>query len=286
MKKSSYKIGIVGLGIMGGGMADNFLKNGYDVYIWNRTKKVTDRFVKNGALKCETPKQVASKSDIVFEVTANDESSKSVWLGKKGILAGADKQKVLIISATVSIDWVDKLSLQCKKSGYTFFDMALTGGRIGAESGGLTLLCGGKKKILEKIKPTLKSIASKMFLFGPAGQGMRYKLILNFIQAVHMIGFGEAIKIAKAHNMNLEKVGDALVDKPGGAVTSMAWRDYRNDPDPINFAIKWITKDLTYAKKMAKKGNDNLLNYVLSDYKKAVKKGFSDRDWASISKLI
>lgn len=136
------KIGIVGLGIMGGGMATNFIKNGYPVFVWNRTKKVANDFRDKGASVCSSPAGVARKADIIFEVTANDESSKQVWIGKNGILAGANPKTILVASATLSVGWIDELIRKCRTNGFTFFDMALTGGRIGAETGTLTLLCG------------------------------------------------------------------------------------------------------------------------------------------------
>jgi len=280
-----YKIGIVGLGIMGGGIASNFLKKGYSIFVWNRTKSVTDAYVKKGATACLTPSDVAQKADIIFEVTANDKSSKKVWLGKRGILSGANTKKILLASATLSVGWVDKIIAKCNDSKFTFFDMALTGGRIGAESGNLTLLCGGNEAKLEKLKPTLKAISSKMLYFGPEGKGMRYKLILNFIQATHIVAFGQAMKIAKAYGMNIKTVGDALAERPGGVITSLAWRDYQVEPNPINFSIDWITKDLTYAKEMVKDLDVKLLNQVFSEYKKAVRNGFGKKDWASINTL-
>lgn len=285
MSLKTKRIGIIGLGIMGGGIASNFLKNGYMVNVWNRTKRVTDSLIKKGSVGCNTPKEVAQQSDVVFEVTANDKSSKSVWLGENGILAGSDKSKTLITNATLSVDWVDELARKCKGLKYTFFDMPMTGGRVGAEAGELTLLVGGDKDILEKISPVLKAISKKITYFGQAGQGIRYKLILNFLQAVHVIGFGQAMKIAKENNMDLKKVGDALVDRPGGTITALSWRDYQIEPNPINFSIEWIAKDLNYAKKFAKKIKSPLLDNVLKIYKSAVKRGLGNKDWASINTI-
>lgn len=280
------KLGVVGLGIMGSGIASNFLKKGYSVFVWNRTPEKIKKFVELGAAACAIPAEVAKNSDVVFEVTANDESSKAVWLGKKGILSGATSKTICIANATLSIKWVDELIQKCKTSKITFFDMAMTGGRIGAETGSLTLLCGGDESVLENIKPTLDAIAKKIFYFGPEGQGMRYKLILNFLQAVHVIGFGQAMKIAKANAMDLKKVSDALVERPGGIITGIAQRTYFQDPDPITFSIEWILKDLTYAKKFAKKLDASLLDDVLLTYQKAKKKGFANKDWASVNKLL
>ena len=280
------KIGIVGLGIMGRGMADNFLKNGYQVFVWNRTIQVAKGFSEKGATVCSTPAQVAQKADLVFEVTANDESSREVWAGKEGILSGATSKNILIASATLSIAWTDELINKCQQENLTFLDIPLTGGRIGAETGKLFLLCGGDGQILESIKPTLGAISAKVFHFGPAGHGMRYKLILNYLQAAHMIAFGQAMKIAKASGMDLEKVSEGLTDRPGGVITKIAKETYFQDPAPVTFSIEWITKDLTYAKKFAKNLDVKVLDIVLQNYQKAIKAGFSDQDWASVNKLM
>lgn len=280
------KIGIVGLGIMGRGIANNFLKNKYSLFVWNRTKKVTEEFEKKGAVVCSTPAEVAQCADVVFEITANDKSSKQVWTGKKGILSGAHKDSILIVSATLSAQWVDKLIELCNKQKLTFMDIALTGGRVGAETGSLTLLCGGKTTTLEEIRPALEAIAKKIFHFGPAGHGMRYKLILNFLQAVHIVGFGQAMRIAKEFNMDLRKISEALVDRPGGVITGIAQKAYFENPAPLTFSVEWITKDLSYAKKLSRGLDMTLLDNVLSLYKKGMKKGFLKQDWASINKLI
>lgn len=280
------KIGIVGLGIMGRGMAENFLKNGYEVYVWNRTRTVAENFVSKGAIVCNTPSEVAQKANIIFEVTANDESSREMWEGSDGILAGADKTKFLIASATLSVKWTDELFTKCDKKGFRFLDIPLTGGRIGAETGNLILLCGGSENNLKQIKSALEAISSKIFHFGPEGHGMRYKLILNFIQAVHMIGFGQAMKIAKANNMDLQKVSQGLTDRPGGIITTIGKNTYFKEPDPVTFSIEWLTKDLTYAKRLADKLDVSLLDDVLKEYKKAMEKGYGNKDWASVNTLI
>ncbi len=280
------KIGIVGVGIMGHGIATNFLKHGYTLFVWNRTAYAADDLVKLGATFCATPADVARSADITFEVTANDESSRAVWTGKDGILAGADTKKIFIASATLSISWVDALIAMCAASGLTFLDVTLTGGRIGAESGTLTLLCGGPDAVIENLAPVFGAIAKNVHSFGPVGSGARYKLILNFMQALHIVGFGQAMKIAKARNMDLKKVSDALVEKPGGSITAIAQRTYFTDPDPITFSIEWIVKDLTYARKFASGLNITLLDEVLKVYEQAKEKGFAGKDWARISQLL
>ena len=191
------KVGIVGLGIMGRGIATNFLKNNYPVYVWNRTTSVTDKFKKMGAFVCKSPAEVAQNADIVFEVTANDQSSKQVWTGKNGILSGAKKDSILTVSATLSSLWIDSLIKLCKQRRVTFMDIALTGGRVGAETGSLTLLCGGTKRVLEEIRPALEAISKQIFYFGPEGHGMKYKLILNLSKLFISMGLGKLCRLQK-----------------------------------------------------------------------------------------
>src|SRR5437016_2118330 len=106
-------IGIIGLGIMGGKIAGKFMKRGYQVFIYDISKSVVRKFEDKGAVACSSPKEVAQKSSFVFEVTPNDESSREVWDGANGILAGATDNKVLITCATLSVAWVDELAKKC-----------------------------------------------------------------------------------------------------------------------------------------------------------------------------
>ena len=162
------RVAVVGLGIMGHGIADNFLKTGYSVTLWNRTKDKADDLLARGAKWADTPAQAAQDADIVFEVTANNESSREVWLGKDGILSkgSSDQPKFLITSATLSVDWVQELAQKADSPNTTFFDMPMTGGRIAAESGQLTLLVGGDETILDQLRPDLEAIAKDVKYFG------------------------------------------------------------------------------------------------------------------------
>ncbi len=285
MNKSAKRIAVIGTGIMGNGIATNFLKKGYGVIVWNRNKNRLGDLLAHGAIEANSPKDAASKADILFEVTANDESSRSVWLSKNGILAGSKPETILITNATLSIPWVDELAKTCANQKRTFFDMPMTGGRIGAEMGKLILLVGGNPKKLKEIEKDLEAISEQVLYFGKSGTGMRFKLLLNMVQAIHLVGFGEVLKLAKQAGLDVKKVGDALANRPGGTTTNLAWRDYQTEPNPINFSIQWITKDLKYAKQLADKLNTPLLDNVLMKYDKAMKNKLGKKDWTEINKL-
>jgi 3-hydroxyisobutyrate dehydrogenase-like beta-hydroxyacid dehydrogenase len=276
-------IGVVGTGIMGSGIVSNYLKAGYEVNIWNRTASKVKKLQSDGAKLLDSPRAVTEASDIIFEVTANDESSREVWTNEDGILKGGDKNKILIASATLSIKWTDELASLCEQQRLTFLDIPLTGGRAAAEGGFLTLLAGGVQTALKTLEPDLSAISSKLFYFGKAGSGMRYKLVLNGMQAAHMAAFGEAMKLAISQGLDPTKVGPALVDRPGGVMTEIAWGAYQKKKAPLTFSVDWITKDLEYAQRMYS-GVLPILNDTLAKYHEAQAQKHGDSDWSIILK--
>ena len=278
-------IAVIGLGIMGHGIADNFLSKGYKVTVWNRSADKSNDLVSKGATLAASVAEAVAGADLVFEVTANDQSSQQMWLGEHGIIAHARPEQYLISCATLSTDWTDQLAADCSKAGLEFFDMPMTGGRVGAESGQLTLLVGGSQSGLKEVTPDLDAIAKDIKYFGKVGSGMRCKLILNTLQAIHLAGLGEALRMADVAGLDKELVGNALVERPGGVVTNVGWEAYKKSPDPITFSVEWIAKDLGYAADMAKTIQHPFLDEALKLYKQAIEQGRSQSDWTEINKL-
>ena len=278
------KIAVLGLGIMGHGIASNFLKHGYELTVWNRSLDKAEDLVARGARLAASVADAVGSADIVLEVTANDESSRGLWLGEDGIIAHANSTQTLISCATLSVEWVDELAKTCAEKGLTFLDMPMTGSRAGAEGGTMLLLVGGDEQKLNQVKPHLEKIASQVKLFGPAGYGTRIKLVLNCLQAVHLAGFGEAMRLANALGLDQKLTGEMLAEKPGGATTQMAWRDYQNYPEPINFAVELIAKDETYALRNIDSAQTPLIASTLEQYKQAIAQGHGNDDWTYIAR--
>ena len=104
------------------------------------------------------------------------------------------------------------------------------------------------------------------------------------LAAIHIAAFGEALKIARAVGLNTKLVGEALAQKPGGAATNLAWRNYQKTPKPINFSVQWILKDLRYAKKLPASLNTPFLNIVIKKYQKMIAAGNGEEDWTIITR--
>jgi 3-hydroxyisobutyrate dehydrogenase len=285
------KIGIIGAGIMAAGMAQNFLKNGYEVTVWNRSPERLKPLLDAGAKQGGTPKSVAEGADIIIECVSDDDASRGVWLGNEGILAGATSDKVLIASSSLSLKWTDELAKLCQDKGYRFLDMPLTGSRAGSESGNLLLLTGGDKQVLESIRKDLEAISAEIFHFGAAGTGMRFKLILNSLIGIHMDAAAQARELATKAGIDPAVFSQALSDSrmgPASPSTKLVLDSVNWEPGHINFAVQWLEKDLRYAQEMAGAyGYEfDLLDDAQADFAKAKQAGLSEADVTSIAKIF
>jgi len=286
------RIAVLGLGIMGNGIARNFLENGYEVTVWNRSPEKCEELVSVGAKAASTPTEATNNSDIIFDVTANDETSRELFLDEhNGIFNVGNENQIFITCVTLSIGCTDELSQAAKQKGLTFFDMPMTGSRAGAESGNLTLFVGGDKDKFETLKPILSSIASDLRYFGAAGSGMRFKLILNATMATHAFILGEALRQANTFGVDQNLTGEYLTEKPGGVVTNMAWKYFLEQPDQTQFSTKWMLKDLKYAKQMLESADDSYfvnptyLDISIDRLQKAFDAGHGEADWTNANKI-
>lgn len=285
------QIGIVGAGIMASGMAQNFMKHGYTVHVWNRTKEHVQPVLDAGAQWAASPKAVVEVVDICIECVSDDEASRHVWTDPEtGILAGASQGKVYIASSSLSLAWTDELAQLCKDQGLDFLDMPLTGSRMGAEGGTLKLLIGGDETVLEGIREELGAISDKIYYFGPAGSGMRFKLVLNTLIGIHTNAAAQAAEMARKAGLDVAAVHRALFDAPMGPAsptTDMLFKNMDMPAEQVNFAVNWIEKDLRYAQAMAQEyGVDfDLLNDTQADFARAKAAGYADQDQTKIINL-
>lgn len=264
------KVGVLGLGIMGLGIANNLIACGFDVYVYNRSKSKYQGLFGNYNI-CETPKELAQNVDVLFEVTSDDNSSRSVWLGKDSINS-TNKELVGCICSTVSHSWIKELekSLSDKIS---LVDSPLTGSRTGAENGTLTLLLGGDQKIISDLAEIFKAISSKQIYFGEVGNGTKFKLILNQIQAIHFAAMANSISQASEVGLDPKQVGSALMELgPSSPAGSLVIKELDGGYDEVQFGLGMLTKDLLYARETLP---DNDLTELIYNMFESTNKKFS-----------
>jgi len=192
------RIAFLGLGQMGSGMAARLLAAGHSLSVFNRTAARAAPLERHGANLAASPRDAAEKADVIIGMTADDESSRAMWLGASGALAASNGPDALAIEcSTLSHDWVLDLSREVRKRGFRYVDSPVTGLPDAAAAGTLTLLVGADPADLDAARPIFSSLATRVLHFGSVGQGTVYKLMVNLIGALPDIN--AILKIPDAH---------------------------------------------------------------------------------------
>ena len=286
---SKPHVAILGLGIMGGGMAGRLLSAGFPLTVYNRTREKTLPLSNAGALVADTPRGAASRAEIVIAMVADDSASRQVWLGEHGALAGVQRGSVLMECSTLSVAWIRELAAASARSGCEFLDAPVTGTKPHAAAGELLFLVGGSADTLEKVRPVLSVLGRNTIHFGPLGSGAIMKLVNNFLCGVQAASFAEALSLIDAAGMDRAKAVSVLTDgAPGsGIVKRVAASLGADDFDP-NFLLRWMAKDLKYAMNEASAKGTSLETAVpaLHIFERAVTRGHGNEDFSAVTKAF
>lgn len=244
----SDKVAILGLGIMGAGMAHQLLKAGYDVTVWNRTPARAAPLVEAGAHQADSPADAATGASVVIAMVADNDASRAAWVGPQGALAAMQPGAVAIDCSTLDPDWIEALSAEMKEAGIHFVEAPVTGSKVQAESGTLRFFIGSDEKSLALARPVLDVLGSGVIHLGPAGSGAVMKLANNYMAGVQVASFAEALALVEAKGLDPRQVADVLRSGAPGSpmVGLMAERMLERKYDP-NFFIPLMAKDLDYA---------------------------------------
>lgn len=281
-------VAILGLGIMGSGMAKRLLDAGFPLTVFNRNQEKCAPFVANGALGASTPREAAARSQIILSMVANDDASHDIWLGNDGALAGAPAGSLLIESSTLTGNWIQELAGKASERQCQFLDAPVTGTKPHAASGELVFLVGGSEEAVAAALPVFSVLGRQTVHLGPTGSGALMKLINNFVCGVQAASFSEALSFIDAAGLDRAKAISILTGgAPGsGIVKRVADRASANDFTP-NFALRWMAKDLSYALQEASAKAISLPTAAsaLSRFQRAIAEGHGDEDFSAVSKV-
>lgn len=243
------KIGFIGAGLMGHGMAKNLIAKGFPLtLVGNKNREPIDHLVSLGAKEVATPADVARASDIVFLCLPNSDIVAKVVLGPDGIVEGGKKGLILADATTAKPGETKRIGAILKDKGISMMDTPLTMTPTEAENGTLNVLVGGEAEDLERTRQALEAFAKNIFHVGPLGAAHSLKLINNFMSMSMVALFAEAVTTARKADVSLEGLHEVI---SAGALNNglfqkiMAW-PLEEDASGIQFAIKNALKDVTY----------------------------------------
>jgi 3-hydroxyisobutyrate dehydrogenase len=211
------RIGFIGLGIMGQGMAHNVLRAGHKLVVWNRTASKMEPLVKAGATAAENPAEVARQSDIILICVSDTPDVEAVVLGEDGVLEGAEPGKLVVDHSTISPSATLAIAEKLGKRYVTFLDAPISGGSEGAAQGTLSIMVGGAEATFERALPIMKAYGQTITLVGPQGAGQKVKLFNQILVVVTGLAVSEALLFAEAGDLDLAQALAAVKDGAAGS---------------------------------------------------------------------
>lgn len=211
------RVGFIGLGIMGRGMAHNLLKAGFELRVWNRTAGRADELVQAGALAANTPAELAAASDVVIVCVSDTPDVVEVILGEQSVIQGAQSGSLVIDMSTISPQVTQEIAAKLEDKGVHMLDAPVSGGSEGAARGTLSIMVGGDAEQLERAMPLLQAMGKTITHVGGHGSGQTVKLVNQILVVGNALAMSEALLFAQAGGVDLQRAFDAVSQGAAGS---------------------------------------------------------------------
>jgi len=253
------RIGWIGTGVMGSSMCGHLIKAGYEVNVFNRTKSKASDLLKSGAVWCDSPAELAGKSDYIFSIVGYPHDVEEVFLGDHGVVSHAAPGSILIDMTTSEPSLAEKISAAAHERDIAVLDAPVSGGDVGAQNGTLAIMVGGDRKAFDTILPLFKHMGENIAYMGSPGKGQHTKMCNQILIASNMIGVVESLLYAYKAGMDMEEV-IAVIGKGAASswsINNLGMRIAKKNFDP-GFFIKHFVKDMRIGLDEARRMNLSL----------------------------
>jgi 3-hydroxyisobutyrate dehydrogenase len=276
---------VLGTGRMGAPIAQNVLRAGFQVSVWNREPKAAAPLADAGAVLAPSPAAAVDGADVVITMVTNGDAVAQTMTGSTGGLETLRPGSVWIQMGTIGVEWTERFATLAASRGVEFVDAPVSGSDGPAKEGALIVLASGPEAVRPRVQPIFDALGRKTLWLGPAGNGSRLKLVLNNWLAAEIEGMAETIALTQALGLDAQLFLEAIDGEPLGspyAVTkgrSMIAGEYAP-----GFALRLGLKDVGLALDAAREANLELpmTATVAERFEQAVADGHGDEDVASV----
>ncbi|WP_381559834.1 NAD(P)-dependent oxidoreductase [Streptomyces eurythermus] len=275
---------MIGLGLMGAGMATRLAAAGHTVTGWNRTAERAAPLAEAGVRLQATPGAAARGADVVIVSLADAAAQHGALFGAGGVLSEGPVPGVLVCTSTVAPAEAEALAAATD----AVLDVGLLGNHQHARDGQLRLYVGGDAAALDRARPALEPLAQQLQLVGPLGSGMRLKLLMNLLMGIEVQAMAEAAALGARLGLDRQAVLQAITVS-GFASPVMRFKSRRlgadsyTDPD---FRLRLMAKDLGLAMAESDGLSLPLTAAAHEAHQRAVELGLGDQDCAAISRAV
>jgi 3-hydroxyisobutyrate dehydrogenase len=279
------RVGFIGLGMMGKGMAANLQKAEHDLVVHDLSRAAAEPFLAKGAVWANSPKQVAEQSEIVFTSLPVPADVESVALGANGLIEGMRPDSALFDMSTNSVTMVRKIHAVFAEKNLYMLDSPVSGGPSGAASGKMAIWVGGDEQIFNRHKAVLDAMGDQAAYIGPIGAGSIAKLVHNCTSAV--LG----VALAEVFTMGIKvDLWEAVRQGATGRVRTfdrLGSRFLTGQHDPADFALRLLHKDVGLAVGLGREVGVpmRLANMAYEELTEAMNRGWGTRN-STVGQLL
>ena len=293
----SELIAFIGVGNMGLPMAENLMKSGKKIRVFDVSKNTIEIAQKKNLDVVENLSDLVT-TDVTTVITMLPEGkhSKEVFLGENGIINKVSKDCLLIDCSTIDIQTSKEIGKKATENGIKMIDAPVSGGVMGAQKATLNIMVGGTKEAFDLALPLLKIMGKNIFHAGELGSGNGAKICNNMSLGITMIAASESLMLAKRLNIDIKKVHEIMKNASGNSWPISVYPPLPGliEGTPSNnnyrpgFSAGMMNKDLKLANECAKSvsADTPLGKAALEIYEKFCKDGNDDKDFSAISKVI
>ena len=279
------KIGLIGTGMLGNAVGLHLLESDHELIVCNRTKEKTSELKNHGAKVVDSPRDVASLSELVIICVKDAAAVKEVSFGHDGIVQCNHENLVVADMSTINPNETKQISKQFKESGINLLEIPVMGGPNAAIKGGLVLMASGNEEVFNKHKKVFETIAKQIFFLGQSGVAHSVKLAMNIQIAMLALAISEGITLARASSIDPEtflKILNSTYFKTGMS-ENKAYKMISDKFEPT-FTLNNLKKDLNTINEAAKSFGVTLPMSTRAEeiYQKAIENGFGDLDYTGI----
>lgn len=288
---AGLRVAVIGTGRMGTAMVGRLAGAGHHLTVHNRTRAKAEAVAaRHDAAVAPTPREAVREADVVLVSLADDAAVRAAYGGPDGLVAGLAAGQVVADTSTVDPETLRGLEAAVVAAGAALLDTPVSGSVSTVEAGALLVMAGGDAAALERARPALEAIASRIVHLGPLGAGATMKLVVNAM--VHALNgaLAEALVLAEKAGLDRACAYDVIAASAVGAPFVAYKRDAYLSPEgtPVAFALNLVAKDLALADALAARVAAPMPQLATNRevVQRAVAAGLGDADLSALATLL
>lgn len=284
------KVGLIGLGNMGGRIAKRLLQQGYRISVFDANPQAIQEFTAYGAIPFNSPQEMAACNEMVITVLPNAEIVREVVLGRNGLIDGFKPGSILIEMTTSVTSVTQEIGKALRQKEIHMIDAPVSGGVKKAETGELSIMAGGEEEVFLRVLPLLKQIGASVAHVGELGAGHTIKALNNLICATTLGITAEALALGVKMGLDPEKMLQVINTSSGRNHSSEVKfpQQVLTRKFEVGFTIDLMRKDVDIALNLAKSQEVPLIiSHAVSElWNYAVTQGGGPMDHTAIAKIV